>query len=148
MLVDNELIFSEAQSLSAAGAGENVIDLGQVSPTPGMSKLLSAVFTVDSAVTGTVQFKIQESDEANANFADIVASEVFTAPEAGVMTQIPVPYKTKRYLRAYFAGTVSAGKVSAFLTWGRQAWEAPEESPNIHNMNVQEVRDDESGSGS
>lgn len=140
MLVDNELIFSEAQSLSAKGAGENVIDLGQVSPTPGMSKLLSAVFTVDSAVTGTVQFKIQESDASGGTFADVIASEVFTAPGAGVMTQIPLPYKTKRYLRAYFDGTVSAGKVSAFLSWGRQAWEAPEESPNIQNMNVKEVR--------
>ena len=140
MLVDNELIFSEAQSLSAKGAGENVIDLGQVSPTPGMSKLLSAVFTVDSAVTGTVQFKIQESDASGGTFADVVASEVFNAPGAGVMTQIPLPYKTKRYLRAYFDGTVSAGKVSAFLAWGRQEWEAAEESPNIQNMNVKEVR--------
>ena len=138
MLVDHSLIFAESQKLTAAAAGSNVIDLGQDSPTPGFSKKLELTCVVGADVTGTLQVKLQESDSASGSFTDCAASAVVSAPKAGTVIAVPVPYETKRYLKAYFGGSPTAGTVTAFLTEGRQAWKAAAQAEAIAKAPVTE----------
>ena len=131
MLIDHELIFADKQALTAAAAGTKVIDLEQVNPTAGCSKQLELVLVVNADVTGTLQLKLQDSDAQSGSFADVAAAPAITAPKGGTVHVMPFPYGTKRYVRAYFDGTVSKGTVSAFLTQGRQAWKAVKQAESI-----------------
>ena len=131
MLVDQLLILAEKQKLSAAAAGTKVIDFGQKDSTAGFSKHLIATCVVAAKVTGTLQFKLQECDTESGSYTDCASSGVFSAPEAGTVIQIPMPYHTKRYVKAYFGGAPTAGTVNAFLTEGRQQWNAEAQAPAI-----------------
>lgn len=131
MLVDHSLILADNQTLSAAAAGSNVIDLEQDLPTPGFSKNLEVVCVVNAAVKGTLQLKLQDCDTASGTFADCAASAVVSAPAAGTIITIPMPYETKRYVKAYFGGAPTAGTVTAFLSMGRQAWKAAAQAETI-----------------
>lgn len=59
-------------------------------------------------------------------------------PKAGTVIAVPVPYETKRYLKAYFGGSPTAGTVTAFLTEGRQAWKAAAQAEAIVKAPVTE----------
>ena len=59
MLVDQELVFANGQTISAAAAGATVVDLEQDLPADLSGKLYLAV-VVQTAVTGTLQAKLQE----------------------------------------------------------------------------------------
>lgn len=138
MLVDQELVFANGQTISAAAAGATVVDLEQDLPADLSGKLYLAV-VVQTAVTGTLQAKLQDCATQNGTFADCAAGPVVSAPAAGTVLMVPFPTATKRYVRAYFGGSPTAGKVSAFLTWGKQAWVAAEQAESITNAPVSEA---------
>lgn len=139
MLIDQNLVLADGQKLTAAKESDKVVDFGQTAPTGGMSRMLSAVFLVSADVTGTLQFKLQDSDDGS-TFADLaVAGAVLSAPKAGTMAQIPVPYEHKRYVRAYFGGSPTAGTVFAGLTWGRQLNTPAPQAASITNAPVSEA---------
>lgn len=139
MLVDKELLFADGQTLTAAAAGTNAVDLEQVAPTPGLNGKLYLAVVVQTAITGTLQVKLQDCATASGTYADCAAGATLTAPAAGTVIAVPVPVATKRYLKAYFGGSPTAGKVSAFLTWGKQAWVAAAEAASIKNAPVSEA---------
>ena len=137
MIVDNDLIFASNQKLTAAKESTNKIDFEQVSPTGGMSGFLSAYFHVTGDVTGTLQFKLQESDDG-ASFTDLVTiGAALSAPKAGAMVQVPFPFE--RYVRAYFGGSPTAGTVSAGLVWGRQLNTPAPQAASITSAPVSEA---------
>ncbi len=139
MIVDNDLIFASNQKLTAAKESTNMIDFEQVSPTGGMSGFLSAYFHVTGDVTGTLQFKLQESDDGS-SFTDLVTiGAALSAPKAGTMVQVPFPFEHKRYVRAYFGGAPTAGTVSAGLVWGRQLNTPAPQAASITNAPVSEA---------
>lgn len=138
MLIDKELLFADGQTISAAAAGATVVDLEQDAPADLSGKLFLAV-VVQTAVTGTLQAKLQDCATQNGTFADCAAGPVVSAPAAGTVLLVPVPVSTKRYIRAYFGGSPTAGKVSAFLTWGKQAWVAAKQAESITNAPVSEA---------
>lgn len=133
MLVDHELIFASGQS-AAAGDGANIIDLGQVAPTPGMSKHLTIAATVAEDLTGTLKVELKTSDTNNGTFVTVAEGSFAADAEEGSILQFPVPYRTKRFLKVTFSGA-TAGKVNAFLTWGRQQWEAPAQAETVQAAN-------------
>lgn len=138
MLIDYSLILAEGQKLTAAAAGANVVDLGQDSPTPGFSKKLELVCVVTADVTGTLQVKLQDSATKSGTYADVAASAVYSAPKAGTVITVPMPYSTKQFLKAYFGGSPTAGTVTAYLTEGRQMWDAAKQAESITKAPVQE----------
>lgn len=127
MLIDHFLKLADEQTLTAAAASENVVDLGQEKPTPGMNRRLTAVVQVMTAVTGNLQISIQTCDTENGTFENLVTDAKLTAPEAGTQRHLVVPSHAKRYVRIYFGGAPTAGKVRAFLTTGVDDWFAAEE---------------------
>ena len=118
MIIDALLQFSDKQELSGEAESTNVVDLGQERPTPGMSKVLDVAVTVAEDVTGTLQVKLQHSDEEDGTYEDVASGALLTDPEAGTKINIKVPYVTKRYLRVYYGGAPTAGVVNAMLLWG------------------------------
>lgn len=60
MLVDQSLVLTENQKLTAAAAGQNVIDLEEETSTTGFSKVLEVSATIVADVAGTLQVKLQE----------------------------------------------------------------------------------------
>lgn len=138
MLVDHNLIFAWNKAVSAAAASDKVVDLEQVFPSSGVSRLLSAAFAVAGDVKGTIQFKLQDSDDGS-TFADLAAGPTLTAPIAGTVYQMPVPYEHKRYLRAYFGGAPTGGTVTAFLTWGRQIYTPAAQAESVATAPVSEA---------
>lgn len=137
MLMDKELIFSEQQSITASAPSTNVVDLAQVAPTPGSSKHLELVCIVHTAVTGTIQFKLQDCATAGGTYADVAASATLSAPAAGTRWTVPVPFNTKRFIRVCYGGSPTAGKVTAYLTMGRQEWAAAAEAQSVADAKAQ-----------
>lgn len=133
MLVDHELIFDMGKDVSTAGDSTKTIDLGQVAPTPGMSKVLTVAVTVAEDVTGTLKVDLKDSDAAEGTF-EVCASAAVADPVEGAVLQFPVPYRTKQFLKVSYSGA-TAGKVNAFLTWGRQQWEAPAQAETVQAAN-------------
>lgn len=137
MLMDHSLIFAENQALTAAAAGKNVVDLEQDS-TAGFSKQLVFTAVVQKDVTGKLQVKLQDCDTASGTFSDVAVAATLDSPKAGTVVQVPMPYATKRYLKAYFGGSPTAGTVAAFLTEGRQQWRAEAQAPTVASATVTE----------
>ena len=133
MIHDHELIFAAAQS-AAAGDSTNKIDLGQAAPTPGMSKHLTVAVTVNDDLTGTLKVELKTSDEVSGTYATIAEGSFEEDAEAGAILQFPVPYRTKRFLKLTYSGA-TAGKVNAFLTMGRQQWEAAAQAETVTAAN-------------
>lgn len=117
MIVDKNLELSDSQELSGAeAASDEVVDLGQEYPTPGIAQL-ECVVTLEEGFTGTVTPKLQTCDTEDGDWVDVAVAPACTPEENGAYIVIPVPQTTKRFLRAYYEGSGS-GKVNAVLTWG------------------------------
>lgn len=133
MILDNNLMFSDAQSV-ATGASTNTIDLSAIG-TPAYANtatsrdlgkgvkiplLVQIVETVAGATALSVE--VQTSDTEAFTSSTTLASASFPALTAGSRCGLPViPYgECKRYMRLYYTatGTATAGKVSAGITAG------------------------------
>ncbi len=135
MITDQLLVLADNQSVSGATESENVVDLGQEKPTPGMSKLLYLCVIVNEDVGGTLQPVLEHSDD-NAAFTTAAAGVSMDAPTAGTIVYVPVPFQTKRYLRAKFDGSPSGGKVTAHLTWDLQRNYGFAQAPSLDKQPV------------
>lgn len=135
MIVDHLLELSDSQKITAAAASTNTVDFGQAAPTTGMAGLdLVMVFTVAQAVTGTVSFAIQDSDEETTGFNNAVVSATLTAPAAGTRVVLPMPYQHKRFVRAYYGGSPTGGTVDAIITTGFDANVPFEQAASIQSL--------------
>ena len=138
-MIDHELLFADGQTLTNAAAGAIVADLEQAE-NADLSSLPFFAVVCQTDIEGTIQPKLQHSDTRNGTYTDCAVGAIAEAPKAGTTLLVPTPVKTKRFIRAYFDGTPQ-GKVSAFLTWGRQAWTAVPEDEK------KEESGDEGGGG-
>lgn len=135
MIVDHLLELADAQTLSGASASQNTIDFGQEAPTTGMDGLdIVLVVSVAEDVSGTFNVAIQHSDEETTGFTDAVVSETLTAPLAGTQVVMKLPYEHKRYVRAYFGGSPTAGVVNAVVTTGFDANKPFKQAQSVQSL--------------
>ena len=139
MIIDKALQVSNEQAVTASAASTDVIDFGQAYPNSGLNQSLSMAITVDAAATAagaaTVAFSLQDSAD-NAAFTDVAvtAATGIAALIAGAQFIIPMPFKHRRYVRAYYTvatGPLTAGKFSAQVVAGIQQNVPMPDSPKI-----------------
>ena len=135
MITDQLLVLADNQSLSKSAPSTNVVDLLQDKPTPGMSKLLYVGVIVNETITGTLQPILEDSAD-NSTYATAAAGPILTAPAAGTVLYIPVPFETRRYLRVNWGGTPTAGKVTALIIWDTQVNHGLAKAPALDNQPV------------
>ena len=135
MIIDYLLEFTKAagQTLTAAAASEYRIDFGQKAPTTGRDyDRPVAVFTVKSAVTGTLTISLQDCDTETGSYTACATAVSLSSPAAGTQIAIPLPNRHKRFMQAYFGGSPTAGVVHGFITSGDQDNVPFEQAPSIH----------------
>jgi len=132
MILDKELMMSQAQAVTATAASTNVIDLGaRLGLDPGLSDDLWLQIRVDTAATAsgsaTVTFALQtDDDEAFGS-----ATTLWTSTAIGKATlaagynvvRMRLPLGVERYVRVYYTvatGPLTAGKFDAFINSGVQ----------------------------
>ena len=139
MILDTQLEFSDAQSITATALSTNVIDL-RASPTLkdiANGKQLYAVLQVDTAATAagaaTVTFSLESDSTADlATSATVHATTAAIGKAtlvAGYQVVIPLPpgVTYERYLGARYTvatGPLTAGAFSFFITDAPQNWNA------------------------
>lgn len=118
MIIDNDLLLSEKQDISATAASTNVVNAGK--GDPGVSPLeLVALVTTAGSGTGSVVVALETCDTATGTFSTLVESPSLEAADLTARARIlavRVPVGAKQYLRLNYTvtGTLSVS-VSAFL---------------------------------
>lgn len=135
MLLDKQLLVSEAQAVTASAASTNIIDLSAYRNV-GVGKDIEAALFVDEAATAagaaTVQFGIETDD--NAGFSS--ATQLYLSPAIPKASIVPgfnpfaglkLPAGVERYLRFYYTvatGPLTAGKFTGGLILASDQWRA------------------------
>ena len=121
MILDNELMFSDAQAITADAASTNALDLKAGGDAVGQELTIRAVVDTTFETLTRLTIKVQTSTD-NSNWSDVVLSPAIVAASlvkgAEVFT-IRVPKGLKRYVRLYYDVTGSnatAGKITAFMS--------------------------------
>ncbi len=133
MIIDHFLEFTKStgQTLKADAASEYRFDFYQEEPTTGMDyDRPVAVFTITSAVTGTLKISLQDCDTEEGTYADVAVAASVENPAAGTQIVIPIPAHHKRYLQAYFAGA-TAGVIRGVVTSGIQDNDGFAQAPSL-----------------
>ncbi len=131
MILDQENLFSDNQTITASAPAANVIDLGvgDAGPAEGASLFVSAstAFTGGGALFVT----LQTSDSIDAAGAlvgpvDLVDYNIRNEPlvAGGKLVGARLPHGLKRYvgLKYEISGTLAAGAITAGLVWDIQAF--------------------------
>ena len=124
MLIDQNAVFSDNQTVSETAASTNIVDMTAAgNAVPGA---LFAVLRTGTAFAGatSIVFALQTADASNFSSATTLLTATFNATQLGAanaqLLALPLPPGLKRYVRAYYTvtGTVTAGTFSCFLTDG------------------------------
>lgn len=125
MYIDAQLLFSDAQAVTADAGSTNVVDLG-VARNLFEGEPLAVVLQVDVAADGTTtdetyEFQIETDDNASFSSAtDLLAHSIgYASLTAGSVHVLPIPVSAavERYIRVYYnvGGTTPTITVTAFL---------------------------------
>jgi hypothetical protein len=125
MILDKELMMSEAQAVTVSAASTKAPDLGKAGDAIGSE--LYVVARVDTAFTadGAATLKIAIQTDDNADFSSAktlleTAEIAKTALTAGaVLLKTKLPIGVEQHLRGYYTvgtGPMTAGKIDLFLT--------------------------------
>ncbi len=123
MIIDAQLLYSDAQALTATAASTNLIDHGQ-DRNIGQGEPLAVVVVVDVALDRTTadetySVTIQTDDNAAFSSATTVATHSLTTYAAGSKFVIAIPPDTitERFTRLSYTlgGTTPTGTVTAFM---------------------------------
>lgn len=127
MIIDYNLQFSDAQSLTADAASTNVIDLG-ADRDIGPGEALNIVVTLDVAMGGTSPtMAVQVQTDDNDSFSSattVLTSRTISSGAAGETLVLSVPDTNERYIRLYYdlGGTSPTATVSASVVLDAQQW--------------------------
>lgn len=121
MYVDNELVLSNAQALTATADSTNYIDLG-VDRDLGKGEPMALVITVDVAAdtanaNETYQFQLETDDNTSFSSSTIIADATIAGASltAGSRHVIPLQQNSERYLQGVYTlgGTTPSVTVTA-----------------------------------
>jgi hypothetical protein len=127
MIIDYNLQFSDAQSLTADAASTNVIDLG-ADRDIGPGEPMNIVVTLDAAMGGTSPtMAVQVQTDDNAAFSSattVLTSRTIASGAAGDTLVLSVPDTNERYIRLYYdlGGTSPTATVTASVVLDAQQW--------------------------
>ncbi|WP_428078549.1 Bbp16 family capsid cement protein [Candidatus Avelusimicrobium alvi] len=121
MLLDQNAMMSDGQTVASSAASAHTIDLGAAgNAVPGA---LFVVCRADEAFAGLTQLKVSLQTDDSAEFTDAeeLLSATFALADLGEVKNLfalAMPTGAKRYLRAYYTvtGSATAGKLSCFVT--------------------------------
>lgn len=125
MILDSQLLFSDAQAVTADAASTNQIDLG-IERNLFDGEPMAVVLQIDVAADGTTtdetyEFQIEtDGDSAFGSPTDLVVHSIgYASLTAGSTHVLPIPIgvSVERYLRLYYnvGGTSPSVTVTAFL---------------------------------
>jgi hypothetical protein len=132
MIMDAELMFSEAQAITATAASTNQVDLGPSKFKTSNGRRLEIELTVVEAFTagGAATLTVQLRTDDNSGMATpivLVQSDVLALADltlgARVRFELSLPPTVERYVDLRYVvatGPMTAGKLSARVTTGRQ----------------------------
>ena len=124
MILDSNLILSDAQDASTAGFSENIIDTVEVGDA--VNELYFVAYVETACVgTGSLEVKLITNDENDATIGNW--KTLWTSGAVPVsnlkdkyclgMVRLPKPEKVKRYIAAQIAPTsITSGKLDIYLT--------------------------------
>ena len=123
MILDNQLVFSDAQALTTTAVSTNVIDLG-ADGNIGIGEPMGVVITVDVALDGTTTdetYVVTVQSGSSATPTTVIATRAITYTEGvlGAQFVIPLPpdLSGARYLRLNYTlgGTTPTATLTAVL---------------------------------
>lgn len=131
MITDAQLMFSEAQALTATAVSTNVIDLRK-DVDIGLTRELYVAVVVGVAAdftsaneTYTVQLQTDDNVgfASAANIGEVFAFDTAAKRAAGYVALLKVPTENEQYLRLNYTlgGTTPSITVSAYLLEGKDA---------------------------
>jgi hypothetical protein len=131
MYVDNNLVMSDAQAVTASTASTKSIDCATALRDIGGGEAveLVVVITTTVAATGgasTTTFSLQDSSD-NSSFSTVTSSADISKASLTAGTEvlrIHLPRGLRRYIQVYYTVSTNnwtSGAVSAFLTIDRQS---------------------------
>jgi len=124
LILDSNLILSDAQDASTAGFSENIIDTVEVGDA--VNELYFVAYVETACVgTGSLEVKLITNDENDATIGNW--KTLWTSGAVPVsnlkdkyclgMVRLPKPEKVKRYIAAQIAPTsITSGKLDIYLT--------------------------------
>lgn len=124
MILDKDLMFSDAQTILDSGASTNYIDLevaGEDAPEEMYLLIQVATAVTRAAGAATVTFKLQsDSDAAFGSATDMFTSAAIAKASltAGYQAvKVRIPHGSERYLRVYytFSAACDTGAFNAML---------------------------------
>lgn len=120
MLLDQHLMMSDAQTLTATAASSEIIDQGGKGDAHNR---LIALCKVNAAFEGLTKLKVELQSAKTADFANaksVISAEFAAADLTGdaCLFKTVLPMGSQRFLRGYYTvtGTATAGSVSLFIT--------------------------------
>lgn len=120
MLLDETLVFSEEQAITEEAPSTNVVDQGAAGDA---YNALWVVVNVKEDFAGATFLDVDVETSEDSSFADAKVLASVQAPAAALkagenIVALRLPAGCKRFIRLNYVpeGSVSAGKVKAFLT--------------------------------
>lgn len=136
MILDNQLVFSSAQTLTATTSSTNTVDLGNAVHDIGTGESMYFVVRVtttladtDSDATCAVTLVTDDNDSFSSTTTAVTVGTFAAVSPAGteMIYRLSPGAITERYLKVLYTvsgGPFSAGAVDAFLVKDVQKWTA------------------------
>ena len=119
MILDNNLIFSNGQELTAS-ANSDVVDFKAPGDAVGQELTIRAVVTEEFAGLTSLQIKLQTSENGT-DFEDVLLTPAIAAAKltrGKEVFKVRTPGGLKRYARLNYtiSGNASAGAITAYMS--------------------------------
>lgn len=129
MIIDNKLVFSDAQAVCNAGseASESILNFGEDDPDLGKGTPLNIRFIVEETFAGPTSITIQLYDGATAT-ADtriLVSTRAFLLAEltqGAYLEELKIPDHHHQYMRLLYVldgANATEGKITAWISLDR-----------------------------
>lgn len=121
MLLDQNVIFSDEQKLTATAESEQILDLDSAgNPVSGSVFFVCRTAEAFAGCTA-LDIRLETADEADFTAADVLLAKTFGVDELGaekILLAAALPQGVKRYLRVKYQmeGSATSGSISSFLT--------------------------------
>ena len=120
MILDKELVFSEAQAVKSTAASTKVVDLGAAGDAIGQELTFHAVVGTTFAGLTNIKIAVQTSEDGT-TWTDMVSSGTIALANLTAGSEVfcvRIPQGLKRHIRLNYtvSGTGTAGTITAFAS--------------------------------